>query len=127
MKLNLPKGSSELYRRKYVEVYGRDEQFPVTPTITSFYCDGERRYRFPKQVNGVLRKRSENGHALKMDGDIVILSNRISILYFKGQWHPVPSVHAISGWVTDSVVPTPEGDDVEPDAPDSWMYLLRLI
>jgi hypothetical protein len=33
----------------------------------------------------------------------------------------------LEAWVLDSVCETPEGDIVEPDHPDSWLSLLRLI
>jgi hypothetical protein len=46
---------------------------------------------------------------------------------FKGHTYPVPSMEQIEEWVIDSVCETPEGDCVEPDHPDSWLSLLRLI
>lgn len=46
---------------------------------------------------------------------------------FKDHTYPVPSMEQIEEWVIDSVCETPEGDCVEPDLPDSWLSLLRLI
>ena len=46
---------------------------------------------------------------------------------FKGETYAVPSMEQIEEWVFDSVCETPEGDCVEPDHPDSWLSLLRLI
>ena len=41
-------------------------------------------------------------------------------------WYKVPTLAQIEAWVFDSVVDTPNGDPVEPDHPDSWLYLLGV-
>lgn len=46
---------------------------------------------------------------------------------FNGQTYETPSMDELQEWVFDSVCETPEGDEVEPDAPDSWLSLLGLI
>jgi hypothetical protein len=42
-------------------------------------------------------------------------------------WYDVPDLEDIEEWTFDSVCPTPAGDEVEPDAPDSWLSILGII
>jgi hypothetical protein len=42
-------------------------------------------------------------------------------------WYPVPDLEDIEEWTFDSVCPTPAGDGVEADHPDSWMSILGII
>jgi hypothetical protein len=42
-------------------------------------------------------------------------------------WYDVPDLEDIEEWTFDSVCPTPAGDEVEPDHPDSWLSILGLI
>jgi hypothetical protein len=53
--------------------------------------------------------------------------NLPTTLTWHGQDYPVPEMDQLEAWVLDSVCETPEGDIVEPDHPDSWLSLLRLI
>lgn len=46
---------------------------------------------------------------------------------WKGAQYDTPSMDELREWVHDSVCETPDGDTVEPDHPDSWLSLLRLI
>ena len=46
---------------------------------------------------------------------------------WNNETYPVPDMNQLEAWVLDSVCETPEGDIVEPDHPDSWLSLLRLI
>lgn len=48
-------------------------------------------------------------------------------LWFRGKWHDVPSIAQIMEWTLDSIVESPDGSRVEPDAPDSWLRLLGLV
>jgi hypothetical protein len=42
-------------------------------------------------------------------------------------WYDVPDLEDIEEFTFDSCCPTPAGDDVEPDHPDSWLSILGLI
>ena len=42
-------------------------------------------------------------------------------------WYPVPDLEDIEEWTFDSVCPTPAGDGVEHDHPDSWLSILGII
>jgi hypothetical protein len=48
-------------------------------------------------------------------------------LWWNGEWYEVPSMAAFHEWTMDSVCPTPDGDDVEPDHEDSWLRLAGLV
>jgi len=42
-------------------------------------------------------------------------------------WYDVPDLEDIEEWTFDSCCPTPAGDDVEHDHPDSWLRILGLV
>ena len=42
-------------------------------------------------------------------------------------WYEVPSLEDIEEWTFDSCCPTPVGDEVEADHPDSWLRILSLV
>ena len=42
-------------------------------------------------------------------------------------WYDVPDLEDIEEWTFDSCCPTPAGDEVEPDHPDSWLSILGII
>jgi len=42
-------------------------------------------------------------------------------------WYTVPDLEDIEEWTFDSCCPTPAGDEVEHDHPDSWLRLLSLV
>jgi hypothetical protein len=42
-------------------------------------------------------------------------------------WYTVPDLEDIEEWTFDSCCPTPAGDDVEHDHPDSWLRILGLV
>ena len=42
-------------------------------------------------------------------------------------WYEVPTLEDIEEWTFDSCCPTPAGDDVEADHPDSWLRILSLV
>lgn len=44
-----------------------------------------------------------------------------------GGWYPAPAMDDVETWVFDSTCPTPDGSDVEPDAPESWLSILGMI
>jgi hypothetical protein len=50
-----------------------------------------------------------------------------STYIWKGQVYDVPSDEEIQDWMMDGDCETSDGDVVEPDHPDSWLRLLRLI
>jgi hypothetical protein len=42
-------------------------------------------------------------------------------------WYTVPDLEDIEEWTFDSCCPTPAGDNVEHDHPDSWLRILSLV
>jgi hypothetical protein len=48
-------------------------------------------------------------------------------IWWRGKFWPAPSDVELDLWTLDSVAETPDGRTVEPDAPDSWLRILRLI
>lgn len=42
-------------------------------------------------------------------------------------WYSVPDLEDIEEWTFDSCCPTPAGESVEPDHPDSWLSILGII
>lgn len=46
---------------------------------------------------------------------------------WRRQWWPAPTDNELQAWTLDSCCETPDGRTVEPDAPDSWLSLLRLV
>lgn len=46
---------------------------------------------------------------------------------WNGDWYDLPSWGEIEDWVFDSVCQSPDDNDVEPDAPESWLSILGLI
>ena len=42
-------------------------------------------------------------------------------------WYTVPDLEELEEWTFDSCCPTPAGDEVEHDHPDSWLRLLSLV
>ena len=48
-------------------------------------------------------------------------------IMWRGDWWPAPTDADLDRWTLDSVCESPDGRTVEPDAPDSWLRLLRLV
>lgn len=46
---------------------------------------------------------------------------------WRGKFWPAPTDAELDSWTLDSVCETPDGRTVEPDAPDSWLSILRLV
>ena len=53
--------------------------------------------------------------------------NGQSYAYQSEGWYEVPSLEDIEEWSFDSICPTPDESEVEPDDPDSWLRLLGMI
>jgi hypothetical protein len=53
--------------------------------------------------------------------------DKVLMLRWKSKWWTVPTMDEVGRWTFDSVCETPDGDIVEPDAPDSWLHLLKLV
>jgi len=47
--------------------------------------------------------------------------------FWRGDWWELPTLEDLQLWTLDSCCETPDGRTVEPDAPDSWLAILRLI
>lgn len=48
-------------------------------------------------------------------------------LQWRGAWYNLPTMGDVERWVYDSVCESPDGDTVEPDAPESWLAILGLM
>lgn len=46
---------------------------------------------------------------------------------YKGKEYDVPSLQQLEEWMEDGGTETPDGEWVEPDAPEGWLCLLGLI
>lgn len=46
---------------------------------------------------------------------------------WRGQWWDAPTDAQLDWWTFDSVCESPAGATIEPDHPESWLRLLRLI
>ena len=46
---------------------------------------------------------------------------------WRGRWWPAPTDCELQAWTLDSVCETPDGRSVEPDHPESWLRILRLV
>lgn len=46
---------------------------------------------------------------------------------WRRRWWPVPSDHVVEDMIFDSVAETPDGRTVEPDHPESWLSILKVI
>lgn len=113
------------------------EQLPVDPTIwwtgETNSKTGRKVCRFKKVLpNGKPRLRHpETNKPLVTNGDIIVgkKDNPLGCLklQWNGKWIPIPTVDEFMEWTVDSVCPTPDGDIVEPDAPNSWLSLVGLV
>jgi len=48
-------------------------------------------------------------------------------IFWRGKFWPAPTDAELDWWTFDSCCETPDGRTVEPDAPDSWLCILRLV
>jgi len=98
-----------------------EEQLPLSRTVFRSK-DG---VRCTKTVNGKERTKID-GKLQRMDGDVAAFKGVLK-LWFNGTWHQVPSLAEFQEWTMDSVCPTPDGEMVEHDHPDSWLSLAQLV
>lgn len=106
------------------------DQLPVTTTIRKGRQPG--RVSYSRSVCGRPRLLTPDGAPCRMKGDTAAFKGLDPLqpvyrLWFAGKWHDVPTIAQITEWTLDTICPTPEGDTVEPDNPDSWLSLLGLI
>jgi hypothetical protein len=48
-------------------------------------------------------------------------------IFWRGKFWPAPTDAELEFWTLDSVCETPDGRTVEPDAPESWLRILRIL
>ena len=98
-----------------------EEQLPINKTLfrskEGFSCT--------LYVNGKERTKI-NGKLQRMNGDVAAFKGVLK-LWWNDKWYEVPSIAAFHEWTMDSVCPTPDGDEVEPDHEDSWLRLAGLV
>lgn len=104
------------------------EQFPATPTL---WKGADGRIKCASHVAGKKRPRID-GKLQRMNGDVAAFKGADPLtptlkLWFRGSWYEVPSIAQIMEWSFDSIVESPDGSRVEPDAPESWLSLLGLV
>lgn len=104
------------------------EQFPATPTL---WKGADGRIKCASHVAGKKRPRID-GKLQRMNGDVAPFTGDDPLsptlrLWFRDKWHDVPSIAQVMEWTFDSLVETPDGSRVEPDAPESWLSLLGLV
>ena len=105
-----------------------DEQFPAQVTIWRKGSDLKARRSSLKTV--VLPDGTEQ--KLLRDGAVgrftrMATGEKFLKLRWHSRWFEVPTMEEVERWTLDSVCPTPDGNDVEPDHPDSWLVLLGLV
>ena len=98
-----------------------EEQLPLNKTVFRYKDE----VRCTRTVNGMKRTKI-NGKAQRMNGDVAAFKGVLK-LWWNGKWYQVPSLAAFQEWTMDSVCPTPDGDNVEPDHEDSWLRLAGLV
>jgi hypothetical protein len=109
------------------------EQFPVDPTIWARRgSDGTRRIIGSKFLrSGAPRRRDPvTGRPVKMSGDIASFrrpDGSVLRLWWRDRWIDLPTIAQVEEWTFDTCCETPDGDTLEPDAPESWLRLLGLV
>lgn len=48
-------------------------------------------------------------------------------IVWRGKVYDVPTIEELEEWMYESGCETPDGDWVEPDAPESWIRILGMI
>lgn len=48
-------------------------------------------------------------------------------IIWRGKKYEVPSLEELQEWMDDGGCETPDGEWVEPDAPESWLRILGMI
>ena len=64
---------------------------------------------------------------LAAEAGIAVQCEPVAKIQWRGKFWPAPTDSELDAWTFDSVAETPDGRTVEPDAPDSWLRILRLV
>lgn len=104
------------------------EQLLIQPSLIANKKD--RTVRIARSPHGG-RKRlrdPQTGGLLKTTGDVAAFGpHRVLRLWFGDAWHVIPSHADAMRWTLDGMAETPDGREVEPDDPDSWLILCDLV
>ena len=46
---------------------------------------------------------------------------------WRGRFYDVPTMTELQHWCIDGICETPDGDEVEPDHPDSWLRIIGYV
>ena len=104
------------------------EQLLLEPTLIGNKKD--RTIRIARSPHGGRErlKHPENGGGLITTGDVASFGpHRVLRLFFGNAWHVIPSHADAMRWTLDGMAETPDGREVEPDDPDSWLILCDLV
>lgn len=73
-------------------------------------------------------KNPETGALYKTTGDVGSFGPyNVRAMWFDNAWHVIPSHADAMRWTLDGMAETPDGREVEPDDPDSWLILCGLV
>jgi len=70
------------------------------------------------------QERYEREREREAEYETPIINTKVT---WKGREYDPPSLGELREWLSDSVCETPDGEQVEPDHPDSWLSLLGMI
>ena len=107
----------------------QNEQFPAPVTVCKYSKDGEWYIRWVRRLTtGKERIKDPNGKNFIQHGDVFhSKAQGCLVLRWKGEDVPIPIMSDFMVWTLDSICPTPDGDPVEPDHPESWLSLVGLV
>lgn len=93
------------------------------------FCTEVARIRSPQQT--IAREPAEENLwtslSLAIEAGLSVRAGDSPSIRWRGQWFDAPTDQQLNAWTLDSVCETPDGRTVEPDAPGSWLRILRLI
>ena len=104
------------------------EQLLLNPTLVIRKAD--RTVRIARSPYGGRKrlKNPETGALYKTTGDVGSFGPyNVRAMWFDNAWHVIPSHADAMRWTLDGMAETPDGREVEPDDPDSWLILCGLV
>lgn len=104
------------------------DQLLVAPTLIKRNADKTIRISRSPYGGRKRLKHPDTGAGMLTTGDVGQFGPyKVLQLRFGDAWHVIPSHDEALRWTFDGMAETPDGRIVEPDDPDSWLYLLGLV